>query len=195
VVFVRLANGAGNARKQPGNALFSRLNQVADRLQERVRARLRALVDKHNVSHEILGKRLGLSRSYVSRMLNTDGGAILLEHIEGFCEFFQITPAELVAEAGSLIQPVTPIESALLTHFRQMTELERRSLLTILERPIYAAPDRKARMGRAMLTVKEQELVDLYARVKKDGVREGVLKTLRGAAEADERPAPRRMTE
>jgi hypothetical protein len=35
-----------------------------------------------------------------------------------------------------------------------------------------------------MLSPKEQELVDLFARVKKDGVREGVIRTLRGAAEA-----------
>jgi hypothetical protein len=83
-----------------------------------------------------------------------------------------------------LIQPVTPIEAAFLSHIRSMTELERRSLLTILERPIYAAPDKKARLGRAMLSPKEQELVDLFARVKKDGVREGVIRTLRGAAEA-----------
>ena len=80
---------------------------------------------------------------------------------------------------------------------RQMTELERRSLLTILERPIYAAPDRKARLGRAMLSPKEQELVDLFARVKREGVRNGVLQTLRGAVKDEDKqpPAPSRTSE
>ena len=150
-------------------------------LQERVRARLRTLVETADVSHEILAQRLGLSRSNVSRMLTQEDRAILLPHLEGFCEFFQVTAAELVAEPGAQIIPVSPIEAALLALIRQMTELERRSLLTILERPP-AIHQRKARLGRAMLTTREQELVDLFARVKKDAIREGVLKTLRGAA-------------
>lgn len=170
------------------------------RLDELVRGRVLALYGRvsrggEKWTAEKLAPFLGISDPSGVRKLLNGNNKISLAHIEGFCTAFQVSAAELVAEPGSLIQPVTPIESALLTHFRQMTELERRSLLTILERPIYAAPDRKARMGRAMPTVKEQELVDLYARVKKDGVREGVLKTLRGAAEADERPTPRRMTE
>lgn len=164
-------------------------------LQERVRARLRARVEQGDVSHDVIAKHLGVSRSYFTRLLK--GGPILLEYIERACAFFQITPSELFAEPGALIQPVTPIEAALLAHFRQMTELERRSLLTILERPIYAAPQKSARLGRAMLTPKEQELVDLFARVKRDGVREGILRTLRGAAKDEDAhtPGPTRTTE
>ena len=159
-------------------------------LQERVRSKLRDMVQRGNVPLEVLGTHLGLSRSGVSRILNEEGYAILLPHMETLCTFFQITPAELVAEPGAIIQPVQPIEAALLALFRQMTELERRSLLTILERPIYTqSPNAKrSRLGRAMLTAKEQELVDLFARVKRDGVREGVLKTLRGAVEHDAVP-------
>jgi DNA-binding Xre family transcriptional regulator len=166
-------------------------------LQERVRQRFKTLVDQRGVYHETLADYLGLSRSAVTRLLNDEGSGIALQHIEKVCEFFQITPAELMAEPGSLIMPVSPIESALLTHFRQMTELERRSLLTILERPIYAAPDRKARLGRAMLSPKEQELVDLFARVKREGVRNGVLQTLRGAVKDEDKqpPAPSRTIE
>lgn len=163
-------------------------------LQELVRRRLKTLVDQKNVNHETIANYLGLSRSAVTRMLNDEGGGIALTHIERLCEFFQILPYELLSEPGAQIVPVTPIEAALLAHFRQMTELERRSLLTILERPIYAAPDKKARLGRAILSPKEQELVDLFARVKKDGVREGVLRTLKGAAEADAVPAPKPRT-
>lgn len=156
-------------------------------LQERVRQRFHDLVDAKGVSHVVLGKYLGLSRSAVTRLLNDRGSGFALQHIEKLCEFFQISAAEAVADADSLIMPVQPIEAALLSLFRQMTELERRSLLTILERPIYTqSPQaKKSRLGRAMLTVKEQELVDLFARVKRDGVREGVLRTLRGAANDD----------
>lgn len=156
-------------------------------LQERVRTRFKHLVDTKDVSHETLGTYLGLSRSGVTRLLNDGGSGFALHHIERLCEFFQITPAEIVAEADALIVPISPTEAAVLHLVRQMTELERRSLLTLLERPIYTASPhaKKSRLGRAMLTVKEQELVDLFARVKVDGVREGVLRTLRGAAAQD----------
>lgn len=153
-------------------------------LQERVLTRIQQLVAERDFSHEALAPHLGISASAVSKLLNGKN-AIGLSHLEGFCRAFQMTPSEIVAEYGSLIQSVTPVEAAVLHLVRQMTELERRSLLTLLERPIYtAAPHaKKSRLGRAMLTVKEQELVDLFARVKRDGVREGVLKTLRGAAQ------------
>ena len=151
-------------------------------LQERVRQRLRDLVERNNVSREILAKRLGLSVSGVSRILTEDGYTILWQHLEGFCEFFQVTPCELVIDPGAIIQAVNPLEAAILEHIRKMTELERRSLLTLLERPIQIS-HRKAKPGRAMLSDREQELVDLFGRVKADGVREGVLKMLRGAAD------------
>src|SRR5689334_13482199 len=148
------------------------------------------MVQRGDVSLDTLGKYLGLSRSGVSRILNEEGYAIMLAHIETMCVFFQTTPSELVAEPGALLQRVQPIAAALLVLFRQMTELERRSLLTILERPNYtqAPHTKRSRLGRAMLTAKEQELVDLFARVKRDGVREGVLKTLRGAAQDEDHP-------
>lgn len=149
-------------------------------LQERVRARLREWCD--GFTHQRIADAFRVDRSAVSKLFAENGSTISLDHIEGFTFLLQRSAAEIVSERDDLVQPVTPIEAALLAHFRQMTELERRSLLTILERP-YASKDRKARMGRAMLTVKEQELVDLFARVKRDGVREGVLKTLRGAAQ------------
>ncbi len=157
-------------------------------LQERVRAKLRTLVEQKDVSHEVLGNYLGLTRSAVTRLLNDDGG-IALQHIERLCEFFQVTTAEMFTEPGATIHALTSIEVALLHHFRDMTEMERRSWLTILDRPRMATA-KQPRLGRAMLTVKEQELVDLFARVKKDGVREGVLRTLKGAAEDVEQASP-----
>ncbi len=156
--------------------------RAMNEFQEMVRTRLRERVDNTSV----LARFLKEDPSTISKRLKPGGPALCLDFLDSIRAFFGgWTPAEMVAESGSQISPVTPIESALLGHFRQMTELERRSLLTILERPIYAAPNKKARLGRAMLSVKEQELVDLFARVKRDGVREGVLSTLRGAAKDD----------
>jgi len=164
-------------------------------LQARVRHRINTLVDQGDVSHVTLGDHLGLSRSAVTRLLNDKGG-ISLAHIEKLCAFFQITAAELMAEPDALIQPLKPIEAAIVSYLRQMSELERRSLLTLLERPAYQlAKGKRARLGRAMLSVKEQELIDLFARVKRDGVREGVLKTLRGAAQDSDAVAKPHTTE
>lgn len=164
------------------------------KLSERVLTRINVLVDQADVAHDVLAPHLGVGQSAVSKILNGRRG-LSLEAIEGFCQFFQVTPAELMAEPDALIQPLKPIEAAIVGLVRQMTELERRSLLTLLERPVYQiAKGKRARMGRATLTAKEQELVDLFARVKRDGVREGVLKTLRGAAQDDATTEPTRTT-
>lgn len=156
--------------------------QVASKLQELVRARLRDWCA--DMTHQHIADHFNVDRSSITKLFAEEGSAINLEHLEGFSFLLQRTPAEIVSEYGAVIQSVTPVESALLAYFREMTELERRSWLTILGRPRVVA-SAKARLGRAMLTTKEQELVDLFARVKKDGVREGVLKVLRGAVHAD----------
>lgn len=170
-------------RREIGYSLAHSVNDLP--LQERVRQRFKALVDAKGVPHEVLAEYLGLSRSGVTRLLNDDGSGFALHHIEKLCEFFQITASEAVADQHALIQAIKPMEAALLDVFRHMTELERRSLMTVLERPIASQERRnkRSRLGRAMLTAKEQELVDLFARVKRDGVREGVLRTLKGAAQ------------
>lgn len=163
---------------------------MASPLQERVRARLREWCAE--MTHQQIADSFNVDRSAISKLFADNGSTITLEHLEGFGFLLQRTAAEIVSEYGAIIQSVTPIEAALLGIFRNMTELERRSLLTVLERPIASMDrkDKKARLGRAMLTAKEQELVDLFARVKKDGVREGVLRTLKGAAEDDAKAAP-----
>jgi hypothetical protein len=157
--------------------------------QEMVRARIRARVENAST----LAKFLQEDPSTVTKRLKEGGSSICLDFLDQVRVFLGgWTPAEMVAEPGSEIIPVSPMEAAFLAHLRQMTELERRSLLTLLERPVYTVSPtaKKSRLGRAMLTVKEQELVDLFARVKRDGVREGVLKTLRGAAQDGETTAP-----
>lgn len=138
---------------------------------------------------------MGLSRSAVTRMVNNDA-AISLYYLEKFCEFFQLTPAEFMVEPGSLIQPIAPLEAQLLTHFRAMTELQRHSLLSVLDSsPQQATRSRRARLGRAELTEEQQLLVDLYAR-SNEQARSGILKTLRGTAkDADGERGKHRTTE
>lgn len=165
-------------------------------LQERVRQRFKTLVETKGVSHEILGKHLGLSRSGVTRLLGDEDTGFALHHIERLCEFFQVTPAEVVAEVGAVIVPIKPLEAQLLAHFRQMTELQRHSLLSVLDRS-GSVPEqrRRARMGRAELTEEQQLLVDLYAR-SPEQARGGILKTLRGTARlGDEERGHRQKTE
>jgi transcriptional regulator with XRE-family HTH domain len=155
-------------------------------LQERVRHRLKQLTDDGRVPQERLGKFVGLSRSYMGRILNADA-AISLELIEKCCEFFQITAAELVVEPGSLIQPITPIEASVLDRFRKMTELERHSWMIIMDgRNAGPVQNRRARIGHKELTEEQQLVVDLYAR-SNEQARSGILKVLRGAASAAKR--------
>lgn len=157
--------------------------------QEVVRARIRARVDNAST----LARFLKEHPSTVTKRLQEGGPSLCLDFLDRLRDYFGgWTPAEMVADKNALIMPVSPLEASVLHLVRQMTELERRSLLTLLERPIYTASPhaKKSRLGRAMLTVKEQELVDLFARVKRDGVREGVLRTLRGAAQDDPYATP-----
>lgn len=153
-----------------------------NKMQELVRARLRDRTP--NLS--ILAKFLRVDPSVIQKRLKEGGTALCLDFLDSVTTFYQMSVAEMCAMPGALWQEVKPMEAQLLAMFRDMSELERRSLLTILDRPIAAAPGarRRTRFGRH-LSDKEQELVDLFARVKRDGVRDGVLKTLRGAAEAE----------
>lgn len=151
--------------------------------QELVRARLRERTPKQKA----LADFLHLDESIVQRRLKEGGTALCLDFLDAATAFYQMSVSEMCAQPDAAWQEVKPLEAALLMTFRAMTELERRSLLTVLQRPTDSREARKARLGRAMLTAREQELVDLFARVKRDGVREGVLKTLRGAVES-ERP-------
>jgi transcriptional regulator with XRE-family HTH domain len=157
-------------------------------LEDRVRSRIVALYERGSKTGEKwtaekLAKFIGADTPSAVRKILTGLNHISLRHIEGFSTAFQVTPAELMIEPGAVIQPISPLESTILAHVRQMTELERRSLLTLLDRHLTITSPRQARLGRAMLSAREQELVDLFAR-SDDGAREGVLKVLRGSAAA-----------
>lgn len=154
-----------------------------------MRARIVALYERGSKTGdkwtaEKLAPFIGADTPSAVRKILNGQNRIGLRHIQGFCIAFQISACELVMEPGAVLQAVTPMEAAVLEHVRKMSELERRSLLTLLDRPVMVA-HRKAKFGRPMLSGQEQELVDLFGRVKRDGVREGVLRTLRGAVEMD----------
>lgn len=186
---LNLHNFGGKSRYSLGNSVRR------DSLQERIRGRIRVLVERGGVPHERLGDFLGVSRSHVTRLLN-EHGAIMLDHVEKFCEFFQVSPSELVTDEGSLFQEIKPLEAQLLALFREMTELQRHSLLSVLDRSAQqASVRRRARLGRSELTEEQQLVVDLYSR-SNEQARGGILKTLRGTAVAGdaEREKPKART-
>lgn len=151
-------------------------------LQERIRARLRRLVDAEDVSHATFGKFIKKSRSATTRIINGHA-AITLQTLEAISNFFQVSVAELVVEPDALIQAVTPLEAQLLTNFRSMSELEKNSLLVVLARREIPqrTTRRRARWGHAELTRDQQDLVELYMRSEPQQ-RDGVMKILRGTA-------------
>lgn len=153
-------------------------------LQERVRQRLKQLVDAKGVSHARLGAFLGVSRSHVTRMLNEDG-AILLPHVEKFCNFFQITAAELMTDPGALIQPLVPLEAAILDVVRKMDKLRQHSLLDILEWPAHSgAPVKRGRAPDHYLTSEEAMIVSLYRGMKDPDAQAGIVMQMRGFVRA-----------
>lgn len=164
-------------------------------LAERALARIQQLVSERGFSHETLAPFLGVGPSAVSKILSGKN-ALSLDHIDGFSVALQISAAEIVLEPGSLIQPLTPMEAALLQSFRSMTELQRHSLLSVLDRSAAQAVNRRrARWGRSELTEEQQLVVDLYAR-SPEQARSGILKTLRGTAKlGDEERGLHRKTE
>lgn len=187
---------SGTVPKSHNSGLFhAKIRPTVESLEALVRRRVRTLYERVGKSGEKwtaekLAPFLGMTDpSGVRKLLNGDN-KISLAHLQGFAEAFAVTPCELVSPDGAQFTYLKEFEPAILRLVREMNEHERHSLMAILQwrAPRYVEV-KKSRLGRAMLTVKEQELVDLYARVKKDGVREGVLKTLRGAAQDDDRPA------
>lgn len=167
------------------NELFCRPSVKKASLQERVRHRLQELVSGQDVSHEVLGRYLGLSRSAVSRMLNDPETGIGLHHIERLCEFFQITPAELMVDPGSLIQPLTPIEAAIVNIVRKMNELHRHSLLSVLDWQRGSSETRK-RPGRTPdhLSPEDAMVLSLYRGMEDTDAQSGIVMQMRGYVQA-----------
>lgn len=119
--------------------------------------------------------------SGVRKLLNGDN-KISVAHIQAFCEAFGLTPCELMSPPDARFAYLKEAEPALLRMYREMDEHERMSLLTVLRsrRPVII-PSRKAKLGRATLTERQQLVADLFSKSDAQS-QEGVLKILRGAA-------------
>lgn len=153
---------------------------------ERVRQRFKQLVDAKRVPHETLGKHLGLSRSGVTRLLNDEGSGFGLHHIEKLCEFFQITPAEAMTDPGALIQPLTPIEAAILDVVRKMDRLRQHSLLDVLEWQRASTLPTKRGRGRTPdhLSAEDAMVLSLYRGIEDADAQAGVVMQMRGYVRA-----------
>lgn len=172
-------------------ALQSRPSVNGEKFQEMVRGRLR----DRTPNLTTLANFLKTSPSTIQKKFRESGTALCLDFLQEVSAFYQMSVSEMCALPGSTWQEVKPLEAQLLDQFRDMTELERNGLLTVLQsRQTRLTEKRSAKLGRAELSTKEQELIDLFQRVQKDGVREGVLRMLRGAAEDTATDHPKART-
>jgi transcriptional regulator with XRE-family HTH domain len=151
-------------------------------LQEQVRARVRRLVEDGDVSHAIIGTALGLSRSAATRII-TGTAAISLARVERICEFFQITAAELMTEPGALIQPLVPIEAAILDVVRKMDKLRQHSLLDVLEwQRASSLPTKRGRIDA--LSSEDAMVLSLYRAISDSDAQAGIVMQMRGYVQA-----------
>lgn len=147
-----------------------------NRFQEVVRTRLR----NRTPNYSTLATFLKTDPSTVQKRLKEGGTALCLDWLDSVTPFYQMSVSEMTTLSGSSWQEVKPLEGQLLDIFRRMSELERRSLIDVLDRRP-PPPMRKARGGHAELTEEQQLVVELYAQSDAQA-REGVLKVLRGTA-------------
>lgn len=157
---------------------------VKTALQERVRQRMKHIVTEKGVGHAVLAKWIGLSRSAVTRMLNEDG-AIMLPHLERFCEFFQMTPSEVVLEPGALVQPLSPLEAAIVDVIRKMDRLRQHSLLDVLEwQRASSIPSKRGRRATTDLSAEDEMILSLYRAMTDSDAQAGIVMQMRGFVRA-----------
>lgn len=80
-----------------------------------------------------LAKWLQVDRSTVSKRLSEHGTALCLDFLDEVSAFYQKSVSEIVQAPEAVFQSVSPLEASLLDRFRKMNELQRRSLLTVLD--------------------------------------------------------------
>lgn len=156
-----------------------------NKFQELVRARLK----DRTPNFSTLAAFLKTDPSTIQKRLKPGGTALRLDWLDEVSSFYQMSVSEMCALPGSAWQEVKPLEGQLLEVFRSMSELERRSLLDVLDRRPPPS-HRKPRLGHPELSEAQQLLVDLYVQCGPQ-TQEGVLKVLRGDAQkrAADRPA------
>lgn len=148
-----------------------------NQFQELVRSRLR----ERTPNYTVLAQFLKTDPSTIQKKFKEDGTALCLDWLDEVATFYQMSVSEMCAQPNSSWQEIKPLEAQLLAIFREMTELEKRALLDVLDRQPRQRVTRRPRQGHAPLSEEQQLLVDLYARSEPQA-REGVLKILRGTA-------------
>lgn len=102
-------------------------------LHERVRLRLRDLIEAEGYTQREVGEHLQIDRTTVSRTLTEGGLAVTFDFLEGVSYLLQRMPQELIADPGSPVIVASPLEVQLVARLREMTELERQALLTVID--------------------------------------------------------------
>lgn len=148
-----------------------------NKFQEMVRTRLR----ERTPNFTVLAQFLKTDPSTIQKKFREGGTALCLDWLESVTAFYQMSVSEMCAHPNSSWQEIKPLEAQLLAVFREMTELEKRSLLDVIDRQPRQRVSRRQRPGHAPLTEEQQLLVDLFVR-SEPSAREGVLKILRGSA-------------
>lgn len=101
-------------------------------LEERVRKRLLALIDRGDVDQKTLANGTRIPPSNLSKILSGKQ-RITFAYLEEFCFFFQRTPAELVAEPGVGFIQLKEMEADLIARYREMEDKEKRALIDVLD--------------------------------------------------------------
>lgn len=102
------------------------------KLQARVLARILTLAERLDYAQKGLADHLRVSQGTMSKILSGKQD-LTLAYIEDFCFVFQVTPEELVAEPGSQMVVLRPMEPDLLARFREMEEKDQKSLIDVLD--------------------------------------------------------------
>lgn len=154
--------------------------------QEMVRTRLR----EHTPNFSTLARFLKTDPSTIQKRLKPGGSALCLDWLDEVSGFYQMRVVEMVTELGAVLQSVSPLETSLLDRFRKMTEMQRMSLMAVLDwrGEVPVTRSRKA-YGH-----EEAMVVALYRTVAPD-VQAAVLSLMRDHPSAKGLDARRRLHE
>lgn len=152
-------------------------------LQERVRVNIRDRAAAAKLSQKRIADYFEIDPSAVSKLLRDNGPALTLKHVEGFSFLLQITPAELMIEPGALIQPLGPLEAAILDVVRKMDRLRQHSLKDVLEwQRASSIPSRRGRVDD--LSSEDAMVLSLYRALGDSDAQAGIVMQMRGYVQA-----------
>lgn len=152
--------------------------------QEMVRTRLR----EHTPNFSLLARFLKADPSTIQKRLKPGGSALCLDWLDEVSGFYQMRVAEMVTEPGAALQSVSPLEASLLDRFRKMTEMQRMSLMAVLDWRGEIA----AKRGRPSHSHEDAMVLALYRAVAPD-VQAAVLGLMREHPSAKQLDARRRL--